>query len=117
MPLALPAVFVMGDSLGIHNSDQMAMLAACIGAVFSGAVFGDHCSPFSDTTIISSIACEVDPADHVKTQLPFALIAAGVAVGAGFIPAGLGLPGWAGVALGLLILVGGVVGSGRRFRP
>ncbi len=54
----------------------VALVPVLIGAVFSGAVFGDHCSPISDTTIVSSIASGVDPMDHVRTQMPYALIAA-----------------------------------------
>ena len=47
-----------------------------IGAVFGGAVFGDHCSPFSDTTIVSALAAGCSPTSHIATQLPYALIAA-----------------------------------------
>ncbi|NOQ29497.1 MAG: sodium:proton antiporter [Helicobacteraceae bacterium] len=56
-------------------------VALCIGAVISGGVFGDHCSPISDTTIISSMAAECDPIEHVKTQLPYALISGAIATG------------------------------------
>jgi Na+/H+ antiporter NhaC len=62
-----------------------------VAAVFSGAVFGDHCSPFSDTTIVTSISCGVEPHDHVRTQIPYALISAALAVGSGFLPAGYGI--------------------------
>jgi Na+/H+ antiporter NhaC len=50
-----------------------------IAAVLSGGVFGDHCSPISDTTIISSMASATDHIDHVRTQLPYALAAATMA--------------------------------------
>ncbi len=60
--------------------------------VFSGAVFGDHCSPLSDTTIVYSIACGIEPLEHVRTQLPYALLAAAALIG--FLPAGFGLPAW-----------------------
>ena len=69
-------------------------LTIIVAAVFSGAVFGDHCSPFSDTTIVSSISCGVTPHDHVRTQIPYALITAAVAVAFGFLPAGFGVSGW-----------------------
>jgi len=49
-------------------------IALAIGAVISGGVFGDHCSPISDTTIISSLASDCEVVEHVKTQLPYALI-------------------------------------------
>ncbi len=56
-----------------------ANIALCIGAVISGGIFGDHCSPISDTTIISSMASNCEVIEHVKTQLPYALISAGAA--------------------------------------
>jgi len=55
-------------------------VALAIGAVISGGVFGDHCSPISDTTIISSMASECEVIEHVKTQLPYALISAFIAL-------------------------------------
>jgi len=45
-----------------------------------GGVFGDHCSPISDTTIISSMASATDHIDHVRTQLPYALVSGGIAL-------------------------------------
>ncbi len=57
-----------------------APVALCMGAVISGGVFGDHCSPISDTTIISSMASGCDVGEHVRTQLPYALISAGGAL-------------------------------------
>jgi len=57
-----------------------ANLALAIGAVISGGVFGDHCSPISDTTIISSLAAGCDHIEHVKTQLPYALISGAIAL-------------------------------------
>jgi Na+/H+ antiporter NhaC len=50
-----------------------------LAAVLSGSVFGDHASPISDTTVVSSMASATDHIDHVRTQLPYALMAAGVA--------------------------------------
>ena len=50
-----------------------------IAAVLGGGVFGDHCSPISDTTILSSMASATDHVDHVKTQLPYATFAGGIA--------------------------------------
>ena len=57
-----------------------ANVALAIGAVISGGVFGDHCSPISDTTIISSIASDCEVIEHVKTQLPYALISGVIAL-------------------------------------
>jgi len=97
MPLALPVAIQLGGP-------DSPVISAVVAAVFSGAVFGDHCSPLSDTTIVSAVACELDPLEHVRTQLPYALIAAGLAVGLGFLPVGFGMPGWIGLASGALAL-------------
>lgn len=69
IPVALPMAVAMD-----------ANLALCIGAVISGGVFGDHCSPISDTTIISSMASDCELVEHVNTQLPYALLSGGVAL-------------------------------------
>jgi tetracycline resistance efflux pump len=92
MPLAIPVIYSLTE--GGVDAERDRLVVAAIGAVFSGAVFGDHCSPFSDTTIVASIAAGVTPLDHVRTQLPFALLAALVALLAGFVPLGLGVPAW-----------------------
>ena len=100
MPLAIPVIFTLTE--GAVDIERERLVVAAIGAVFSGAVFGDHCSPFSDTTIVSSIAAGVEPLDHVRTQLPFALIAAVAALVVGFMPLGFGVPA-------VVCLLGGVV--------
>ena len=69
LPIAVPAAEVMGFPL-----------APFVAASLAGGIFGDHSSPISDTTIISSMAAATDHIDHVRTQLPYALIAGGVAV-------------------------------------
>jgi Na+/H+ antiporter NhaC len=102
MPLAIPTAVTLGAEL--PAADAHGMLLGVIAAVFSGAVFGDHCSPMSDTTIVSSVACGIDPLDHVRTQLPYALLAGGVAVLVGFIPVGLGLPAPVALLCGAIFL-------------
>ncbi len=95
-PLAVPAAAQIGMS-----DDQLPIVVA---AVFSGAVFGDHCSPFSDTTIVTSISCGVEPHDHVRTQIPYALITAVVAIGLGFLPAGSGIPAHISLVAGAMAI-------------
>lgn len=65
-----------------------------LAAVLDGAIFGDHCSPISDTTVMSSIATSCDHIHHVKTQFPYALLVASGAIGLGYIPAMAGMPLW-----------------------
>jgi len=69
-PIALP--------LALSLSSDPTFLLLNFGAIMGGAVFGDQCSPISDTTILSSLSCGSDLMDHVSTQLPLALIAAGI---------------------------------------
>jgi tetracycline resistance efflux pump len=69
IPIAVPIANVMGINLSL-----------AIASVLSGSVFGDHCSPISDTTIISSMASASDHIDHVRTQLPYALTSAFIAI-------------------------------------
>ena len=78
MPLAIP----IAAASAVANPALDPLLPLAIAAVFSGAVFGDHCSPFSDTTIVSAIACGIRPLDHVITQIPYALLSAGLAAAA-----------------------------------
>ncbi len=85
MPIAVPLAYQLsGGEVG-------SLLFATIGAVFTGAVFGDNCSPISDTTIMSSMACASDHIDHVKTQMPYAITVATIAAFIGYIPAAFGV--------------------------
>lgn len=79
MPLALPATLAAAASAGMPLEEIMILTPMVIGAVFGGATFGDHCSPFSDTTIVSAIASGCATTAHVHSQLPFAWLAAGFA--------------------------------------
>lgn len=71
-PIALPLVYAI--------SPDATYMTMAFGAIMGGAVFGDQCSPISDTTILSSLACGSDLMDHVFTQLPIALSAAGISI-------------------------------------
>ena len=71
-PIALPLAFAI--------SPDPVFVTLAFGAIMGGAVFGDQCSPISDTTILSSLACGSDLMDHVVTQLPIAMAAAGISI-------------------------------------
>lgn len=74
IPIAVPMAYSFtGGQLGM-------LVYAAVGAVVSGGLFGDHCSPVSDTTVLSSLGSACDHIDHVRTQLPYALLAAGVSM-------------------------------------
>ena len=74
MPIALPLAF------NLTGGDVTTLVTASFAAVAGGGVFGDHCSPLSDTTILASTGAAADHIDHVKTQLPYALVCGGVAL-------------------------------------
>ncbi|MFW6409665.1 MAG: Na+/H+ antiporter NhaC family protein [Halanaerobiales bacterium] len=93
MPLAVP----LANSLG-------APLLPAIAAVLTGGVWGDHCSPISDTTIMSSTAAGSDHIDHVKTQIPYAFVGAAAAIIFGFIPAGFGVSPYISLTLGIIAM-------------
>ena len=73
MPLAAPLAF------NFSGNEVTLLVLATVSAVAGGGVFGDHCSPLSDTTILASTGAAADHIDHVKTQIPYALSAAGLA--------------------------------------
>lgn len=87
MPLAVPLAVAM-------QPDNPAFIYMSVGAVLSGAIFGDHSSPISDTTILSSTGAGSNLLDHVRTQLPYAVSIALVTILFGYIPAALGLNVW-----------------------
>lgn len=80
------------------------MLLVSIGAVLEGSIFGDHCSPLSDTTIMSSMASGSDHIDHVKTQAPYAAVVALAAILFCYIPAGMGFSPMILIPLSMFIL-------------
>ena len=97
MPLAIPLAYSI--------SPEMSYIVISTSAVLTGAIFGDHCSPISDTTILSSMGAGCDHIDHVKTQLPYALFVAAITVLFGYIPAGFGIPLWIVLPLSMIVIV------------
>lgn len=84
MPLAIPLAFAINPDMGY--------VVMSTSAVLTGAIFGDHCSPISDTTILSSMGAGCDHIEHVKTQMWYSLFVAGITVLFGYIPVGLNMP-------------------------
>ena len=113
MPLALPATLVAATSAQIPPDELATLIPMIIGAVFGGAVFGDHCSPFSDTTIVSAIASGCEPTAHIHSQLPFAAIAAGFAAVSYALMAG-GIQAAVATGIAALLMCGAVVVLAKR---
>lgn len=103
-PLAMPLTWAVMVSQGQAGPEHMHILYSAISAILAGAVWGDHCSPISDTTILSSLASGCDHIEHVRTQLPYALTVGGTAILFGSIMTALGSPWWLGISIGLILL-------------
>lgn len=104
LPMMIPLVCAI-RSLNGDLSLNDPILLTTIAGVLSGAVFGDHCSPISDTTILSSQSSGCDHLTHVWTQAPYAVMAAVISVTLGTLPIGFGIPVWYLLPLQLIALV------------
>ena len=106
MPTAVPIAYALeGETYGL-------ITMITLGSILDGAIFGDHCSPVSDTTIMSSISSSCDHMHHVRTQMPYSLTVAGLALVCGYLPAGLGMPSWVGI-----VVATGLIAAGFYFLP
>ena len=79
MPLVIPLTVSLGGAADFDGGTHYSILLGTISSVLAGAIFGDHCSPISDTTVLSSTAAACDHVDHVRTQLPYALVGGTIA--------------------------------------
>ena len=107
VPLIIPLTWAVMKASGMSGPEDMHLLYSSIAAVLGGSVWGDHCSPISDTTILSSMASGCDHIEHVRTQMPYALLVGFIAIATGSIPVAYGMPWWIGlvVGAGLLYLI------------
>jgi Na+/H+ antiporter NhaC len=127
MAILLPNVVVLAHATGEAAPELTgpAMMVLTIGAVLEGSIFGDHCSPISDTTVLSSVSTGSDHLHHVRTQAPYALTVMAVALLCGYMPmAWFGTEGWiwswvAGLAALVVMVrfVGTTVDHGDRRSP
>jgi len=99
IPTAAPLAFQLDG--GVYGMTTIISMAA----ILDGAIFGDHCSPISDTTLMSSIASSCDHIHHVRTQLPYSLLVAFFCLAAGYLPATLGCPPWLSLLMGVVGLL------------
>jgi len=105
LPVVIPLTVALGGPDVLPGGVQSGLLLGGIASVLAGAIFGDHCSPISDTTVLSSTASGCDHVDHVKTQLPYALVVGGIGMVLGNIGTAYGLSPWIALGLGSLLLV------------
>jgi Na+/H+ antiporter NhaC len=105
LPIVIPLTVALGG-YAVGTEAQYTILLGSISSVLAGSIFGDHCSPISDTTVLSSAASGCDHVDHVRTQMPYALLVAVVGMLVGDIGTAYGLPVWVALAGGMLVLYG-----------
>lgn len=105
-PIAIPTTWAIATAAGFDVDHSYALLLNVVSTVLAASVLGDHCSPISDTTILSSLASNCDHLQHVKTQMPYALTVGAMALTANIVTAVFD-GGW---LLSLVMLVMSVVG-------
>lgn len=105
VPMVVQTALAILSRDGATVSPSDPVLLSSVGGVLAGAVFGDHCSPISDTTVLSSQSCACDHLAHVWTQMPYAMLAGGVAILLGTIPIGFGVSIWLLLPAQILTLV------------
>ncbi|HJK02007.1 MAG TPA: Na+/H+ antiporter NhaC family protein [Methanocorpusculum sp.] len=105
LPLVIPlAAAISGFSNGTPDASIYSYIVVCSSAVLTGAIFGDHCSPISDTTILSSMGAGCSLIDHVDTQLWYALTIASVVI-IGYIIVGFGMSVWLTLVITMILLI------------
>lgn len=119
MAILTPLSIELSLRIGAATSSELAdpfgpICVATVGSVLAGAIFGDHCSPLSDTTILSSRASGCDHVVHVRTQMPYALSVGLITIVFGTLPAAWGVSPYVCLALGAIAIVAMVMIVGKR---
>ena len=103
MPLAIPLAFRV-ISMGVGINEEIYLLV-CIASVMAGSIFGDHCSPVTDCTILSALGCGCTTMEHCRTQLPYAIVCAIVSIMCGILLTVLGVNVLLSLLIGLIVQV------------
>ena len=106
MPIVIPLTYKMGGMEGLTPEMVNITLYSVVGSVLAGSVFGDHCSPIADTTILSSLASGCNHIEHVRTQLPYATFVGFVSIVFGTLLTSYGVSAWIGYLLILASMFG-----------
>lgn len=113
LPIAIPLAWNILSASGAVAAGELSIFYGVIASVLSGGVWGDHCSPISDTTVLSSAASDCDHIAHVRTQLPYALVVGATAIVTAAMTFGLGISPWLSLATGSTLLVGVLLSLGK----
>jgi Na+/H+ antiporter NhaC len=119
MPIVIPISHHLSTGIGLSVGDPhyATLMLGTISSVLAGSIWGDHCSPISDTTILSSMASGCDHIAHVRTQMPYAIGIGLLGMLLGDIPSAYGLSPWVSLAVAAAIIVFVVVRFGKRPEP
>ena len=117
MPLVVPLGWDIGNSTGLPMDTTLEIIYASVSAVLAGSVWGDHCSPISDTTILSSIATQCDHVEHVNTQLPYAMVVGTISILAMIAAVVLDISVWIIYPAGVAIIIGIIYKFGKVPNP
>lgn len=112
-PVVVPLGVAIAAGSGLSPDETYHILLGAISSIMAGAIFGDHCSPISDTTVLSSMASSCDHIDHVRTQLPYAALAAVIGMAVGDIPTAYGMSPAISLVIGAVLLFLAVKFLGR----
>ena len=114
-PIVIPFVWeLLEHSVGISSSMEIEILYATISVVLAGSVFGDHCSPISDTTILSSLSTNCNHIEHVRTQLPYAFVVGTISVILLLVGFTFSLPWWLSFCSGFILITAAIYLIGKK---
>lgn len=102
MPLAVPLSYAVGVDNGLIDAELHRYMLMGVSAVLTGAIFGDHCSPISSTSILASYGSKCPLMDHVRTQFPYALTVCAISIVTGYLPVAMGVNVFITLIFGLL---------------
>ncbi|WP_162846897.1 Na+/H+ antiporter NhaC family protein [Marinicella litoralis] len=114
IPLIVPVTYNLLDAQNLLDPEHFYIIYLTIASILAGAVWGDHCSPISDTTILSSMASGCDHIEHVRTQIPYAMYSGGFAVMIGIIPVSFGMSPWIAIVAATIGMYLGVKWIGKK---
>ncbi len=112
MAILIPVILPLAHALGAYGEEHRIIFWLTAAAIMDGAIFGDHCSPISDTTVLSSISAGCDHIDHVSTQIAYSLTTMVIAGSIGYLATASGMPVWIyfllfpTLTIGLLMTIG-----------
>lgn len=114
IPLIIPVTYNLLGAQNLLDPEHFYIIYMSIASVLAGAVWGDHCSPISDTTILSSMASGCDHIEHVRTQIPYAMYSGGFAIVIGIIPVSFGLSPWIAILVSTIGMYAGIRWIGKK---